>query len=158
MCVCVWRFQQNASFLSWCYLQHRRYGDQARGCTPSDSRFAYWQEQEILLFSETSKTGPMVHPVSCIIGFLGFSLEGQSSGGMTLTSHSQSSAKVNNDLCDTFTTPNAFMMWSGKRLLCIKCLLYTNICTNNRCKFILKLLWHVLVLIHLLQGVYSCVS
>ena len=37
-------------------------------------------------------------------------------------------------------------------------LLYTNICTNKYDKFTLKLLWHVSVLIHHLQGVYSCVS
>jgi len=34
-------------------------------------------------------------------------------------------------------------------------LLYTNICTNKYCKFILKLLRHVTVLIHHLQGVYK---
>jgi hypothetical protein len=33
-------------------------------------------------------------------------------------------------------------------------LLYTNICTNKYGKFILKLLRHVSVLIHHLQGVY----
>ena len=38
------------------------------------------------------------------------------------------------------------------------CFLYTNICTNKWCKFILKLLRHVSVLIHHLQGVYCCVS
>jgi hypothetical protein len=36
-----------------------------------------------------------------------------------------------------------------------KCLLYTNICTNKQRKFILKLLRHVSVLIHHLQGVYK---
>jgi len=38
----------------------------------------------------------------------------------------------------------------------LKCLLYTNIHTNKYCKFILKLLRHVSVSIHHLQGVYSC--
>lgn len=42
--------------------------------------------------------------------------------------------------------------------LCFNCLLYTYICTNKWCKFILKILWHVSVLIHLLQGVHRCVS
>jgi hypothetical protein len=36
-----------------------------------------------------------------------------------------------------------------------KCLLYTNMCTNKWCQFILKLLRHVSALIHHLQGVYK---
>jgi hypothetical protein len=39
-----------------------------------------------------------------------------------------------------------------------KCLLYTNICTNRYCKFILILLRHVSVLIHHLQGVYELLA
>jgi len=39
-----------------------------------------------------------------------------------------------------------------------KCLFYTNICINKYCKLTLKLLRHVSVLKHHLQGVYSCVS
>lgn len=41
--------------------------------------------------------------------------------------------------------------------LCNNCLLYTDMCTKRCCKFILKLLWHVSVSIHHLQGVHSCV-
>ena len=37
----------------------------------------------------------------------------------------------------------------------MKCLLYSNICTNKWCKFILKLLRYVLVLIYHLQEVYK---
>ena len=35
---------------------------------------------------------------------------------------------------------------------------YTDICTNKYCKFILKLLQHVSLLIHHLQTDYSCIS
>jgi hypothetical protein len=38
------------------------------------------------------------------------------------------------------------------------CSLYSNVYTNKQCKLILKLLRHVSVLIHHLQGVYSCAS
>jgi len=63
-----------------------------------------------------------------------------------------------------FLLPSLFNWYNSPPFMfipCIlinKCLLYTNICTNKWCKFVLKLLRHVSVSIHHPQTVYSCVS
>jgi hypothetical protein len=43
---------------------------------PTNQWFAYWQEQEIFLFSGTSKTGRVVYPASCLMDSWGSFLEG----------------------------------------------------------------------------------